>query len=106
MAFARVNSRSPSAPWIRPNPDSPTPPNDHRPDVRRVDRSLGPPGLGTAAAVAGFSEPNVFRVGADPGPGSCAWDAVMAVAILACWPHAHTEVLTKNQLTHTEATVQ
>ena len=27
MAFARANSRSPSAPWIRPNPDSPTPPN-------------------------------------------------------------------------------
>src|SRR5579859_639839 len=27
MALARVNSRSPSAPWIRPNPDSPTPPN-------------------------------------------------------------------------------
>src|SRR5580704_4507741 len=27
MALARANSRSPSAPWIRPNPDSPTPPN-------------------------------------------------------------------------------
>ena len=27
IALARVNSRSPSAPWIRPNPDSPTPPN-------------------------------------------------------------------------------
>jgi len=27
MALGRVNSRSPSAPWIRPNPDSPTPPN-------------------------------------------------------------------------------
>src|SRR5690242_21895789 len=27
MAFGRLNSRSPSAPWIRPNPDSPTPPN-------------------------------------------------------------------------------
>src|SRR5215471_1915654 len=27
IAFGRVNSRSPSAPWIRPNPDSPTPPN-------------------------------------------------------------------------------
>src|SRR5689334_5490615 len=27
MAFGRENSRSPSAPWIRPNPDSPTPPN-------------------------------------------------------------------------------
>jgi hypothetical protein len=27
MALGRLNSRSPSAPWIRPNPDSPTPPN-------------------------------------------------------------------------------
>ena len=27
MALGRVNSRSPSAPCIRPNPDSPTPPN-------------------------------------------------------------------------------
>jgi hypothetical protein len=27
MALGRANSRSPSAPWIRPNPDSPTPPN-------------------------------------------------------------------------------
>jgi hypothetical protein len=27
IALARENSRSPSAPWIRPNPDSPTPPN-------------------------------------------------------------------------------
>ena len=27
MALGLVNSRSPSAPWIRPNPDSPTPPN-------------------------------------------------------------------------------
>jgi hypothetical protein len=27
MALGRVNSRRPSAPWIRPNPDSPTPPN-------------------------------------------------------------------------------
>src|SRR5215471_6945759 len=27
IAFGRVNSRRPSAPWIRPNPDSPTPPN-------------------------------------------------------------------------------
>ena len=27
IALGRVNSRSPSAPWIRPNPDSPTPPN-------------------------------------------------------------------------------
>jgi hypothetical protein len=27
MALGRENSRSPSAPWIRPNPDSPTPPN-------------------------------------------------------------------------------
>ena len=27
IALARPNSRSPSAPWIRPNPDSPTPPN-------------------------------------------------------------------------------
>ena len=27
IALARVNSRSPSAPWIRPNPESPTPPN-------------------------------------------------------------------------------
>jgi hypothetical protein len=27
MDLARANSRSPSAPWIRPNPDSPTPPN-------------------------------------------------------------------------------
>jgi hypothetical protein len=27
IALGRVNSRRPSAPWIRPNPDSPTPPN-------------------------------------------------------------------------------
>ncbi len=27
MALARENSRSPSAPWIRPNPESPLPPN-------------------------------------------------------------------------------
>jgi hypothetical protein len=27
IALARLNSRSPSAPWMRPNPDSPTPPN-------------------------------------------------------------------------------
>src|SRR6478609_2199707 len=27
MALGLENSRSPSAPWIRPNPDSPTPPN-------------------------------------------------------------------------------
>ncbi len=27
MALARANSRRPSAPWIRPKPDSPTPPN-------------------------------------------------------------------------------
>lgn len=26
MLWVRVNSRSPSAPWIRPNPESPTPP--------------------------------------------------------------------------------
>jgi hypothetical protein len=27
MACARVNSRNPSAPWMRPKPESPTPPN-------------------------------------------------------------------------------
>lgn len=27
MALGRVNSREPSAPWMRPNPESPTPPN-------------------------------------------------------------------------------
>ena len=27
MDLARANSRSPSAPWTRPNPDSPAPPN-------------------------------------------------------------------------------
>ena len=27
IALARLNSRSPSAPWIRPKPESPLPPN-------------------------------------------------------------------------------
>ena len=27
IALGRANSRSPSAPWIRPNPESPEPPN-------------------------------------------------------------------------------
>ena len=51
IALARVNSRSPSAPWIRPKPDSPTPPNgssgtrgerDHR--VHRRHAGTHPPG--------------------------------------------------------------
>ena len=77
-----------------PRPESPGTRSGSPAGRRRVDRVLGP--AGQPARSAGFSESNVCRAGAGPGPGSCAWDAVMATAILACWPHAHTEVLSKS----------
>ena len=39
-AHARANSRKPSSPWIRPNPESPTPPNGNRGSVTNDNTEL------------------------------------------------------------------
>ena len=64
MALGRVNSRSPSAPWIRPNPDSPTPPNG----------SAGTIANPTSTAAADVARRQRFRDQID------AYDSVLAAA--------------------------
>ena len=40
IAFDRANSRSPSSPWIRPKPESPTPPKGSAPTPQKVSTEL------------------------------------------------------------------
>ena len=66
IALARVNSLSPSSPWIRPKPDSPTPPNgsDGNPANDSTELTLVMPLRSRRAA----SYPRLFANTAAPSP--------------------------------------
>src|SRR5580658_10702851 len=70
IALGLANSRSPSAPWIRPNPDSPTPPNGSagtvaNPITELIDvipvRSVRAAVIAAERSLANTADPSPYR---------------------------------------------